>query len=425
MSSKPYAAQFKDSDPQVRLKAVKAAAKAADRKALKTLAVMVVDDPDPAVREMARKAGVYIRQQIGDLPQRTNRQGVPMVAVKPEAEAMARSLTDSAVAMQIAGENARGMKQLEKALRHNPNLRHDPYFRSVADSITGLHGDDSINAVLDSGAQADAAGREMTLKRQTASDQHLRELEKSTAGGILVDFTLLFFVATAALFFGLYVLHTNAANYVTKITDNHAKVEAAIAKGLVGHEDKEVDGVTERITFYLDDTQIDMTGKPARFDRLEPDPVFLENAGRLAGLGISNVLAMAAAIGMLLAAGVTLAAVFIHLIATPLGGKGNLIYIMQRVPGFWISRAGILGVLVALGSLMPYELFGSVTGYYVMMGIVGLGVLIFCLQLMGAVGRAYQISPLVGLFAALPVMLVVVAITAIALLQLPIGAPPA
>jgi hypothetical protein len=44
---------------------------------------------------------------------------------------------------------------------------------------------------------------------------------------------------------------------------------------------------------------------------------------------------------------------------------------------------------------------------------------------MGAVGRAYQISPLVGLFAALPVMLVVVAITAIALLQLPIGAPPA
>jgi hypothetical protein len=60
-----------------------------------------------------------------------------------------------------------------------------------------------------------------------------------------------------------------------------------------------------------------------------------------------------------------------------------------------------------------------------MMGIVGLGVLIFCLQLMSAVGRAYQVSPLLGLFAALPVMLVVAAITGIALLQLPIGAPPA
>jgi hypothetical protein len=420
MSSKPYAAYFKDSDPQVRIKAIKAAAKAVDRKSLKTLAVMVADDPDPAVREMARKAGVHIRQQLGDLPMRTTtKTGEALVAVKPGAEAMARSLTDSAVALQIGGENARGMKQLERALHHNPNLRHDAYFRSVADSLTGLHGDESIKMILDTRAQSDVADRESQQKRQTASDTHLKELEKSSAGGIIVDFILLFFVGTVAMFLGVFVISMNAGNFVTKLNDNHARVDDAIARGLTLEEEREENGVTVTYTRYLDHTDVDMGGKMARFDRMEADPAFLAKAETLAAMGVNNVLAIAAAVGMGLAAGVTLAAVFVHLIASALGGKGNLVYIMQRVPSFWVMRIGVLGVVVALGSLLPYELFGDVNGFYALAGVVAVLLLIFFIQLMSAVGRAYRCSPLIGLVAALPVMLLVGTIAAIGLTQLP------
>lgn len=65
-----YMGQLKDRSPDKRKEAIKAAARAADKKALKTLAVMVEDDPDAEVRELAKRAGVHIRQQIGELPRR-------------------------------------------------------------------------------------------------------------------------------------------------------------------------------------------------------------------------------------------------------------------------------------------------------------------------------------------------------------------
>jgi hypothetical protein len=55
--------QLQNPDPDVRKRAIMALGKAKDPTALKALAVVVRGDPDPSLRELALKAGQYIRQQ--------------------------------------------------------------------------------------------------------------------------------------------------------------------------------------------------------------------------------------------------------------------------------------------------------------------------------------------------------------------------
>ncbi len=55
--------QLQDSNPEIRRRAILALGKSKDTAALKPLAAVVRGDPDPALRDLARKAGQYIRQQ--------------------------------------------------------------------------------------------------------------------------------------------------------------------------------------------------------------------------------------------------------------------------------------------------------------------------------------------------------------------------
>ena len=55
--------QLQHIDPDVRRRAIIALGKSKDPAALKALAAVVKNDPEPTLRELARKAGQYIRQQ--------------------------------------------------------------------------------------------------------------------------------------------------------------------------------------------------------------------------------------------------------------------------------------------------------------------------------------------------------------------------
>src|SRR5215467_11293209 len=59
-----YIRQLQNPDPDVRKRAIMALGKAKAPSALKPLANVVRTDPDPELRELARKAGQYIRQQM-------------------------------------------------------------------------------------------------------------------------------------------------------------------------------------------------------------------------------------------------------------------------------------------------------------------------------------------------------------------------
>ncbi len=396
-----YIGQLKDRNPEKRKEAIKAAARAADKKALKTLAVMVEDDPDPEVRELAKRAGVYIRQQIGELPMapRTSGKGeeTPRYNVTEENVAKGRKLLDAAVTYMMNGESSKAIKPLREALKYNPNLRYDGYFKSVLENATGLSGEEALAQITDAQITRALSERESTLRRQAALSEHLQEISKGAWGGVAFAAFMLFFVALAATFFASIMLPIAAKGYTARYEDNWNKYQMAITAGTVKTA---ADGTK----MFPDPDQIDSTGDARVVSLMNPEPNFLDDAYALGSVDIVSSFIFA----LMVAGGVTallLVGAFVaHLIASVMGGKGNLKYTMEEIVSFFTRRIGISGALVGVFALVAYEMFGSMTGFYVMIGVPGLILVLAVVSLFTLVSKLYHANMVVGLVASLPLV---------------------
>lgn len=151
--------QLRDRNPEKRRIAIKNVARDKDRNALKQLAFMAGDDPDPTIRELARKAGVYIRQQIGELPPPEKNGKAARIAVDPRNEQAAQREMSSAMSFQMNGDDLKATKALQKAISLNPNLRQDSYFVSLCEAISEEEGEAAVAEVLNgSGSKEKSRG---------------------------------------------------------------------------------------------------------------------------------------------------------------------------------------------------------------------------------------------------------------------------
>jgi hypothetical protein len=108
-------AQLKDANPEVRRRAVIALGRSKDIAALRPLAEVFRTDPDPEVRELARKAGLYIRRSQPDAAQ------------TPPAEPLPRSRRSLAeLAAAARGEDdasdIRAARRIEEARRQRERM---------------------------------------------------------------------------------------------------------------------------------------------------------------------------------------------------------------------------------------------------------------------------------------------------------------
>jgi len=169
-------------DVETRKRGIKALAKTRDRDALVYLADVYRNDSDDAVREMARKAGIYIKKNAppalesepepahtdlydgetyepepaedrlyeddvatdyGDEPVDDMPTALQM-NVSNAARSNAKSMRDQALDFSTRGNDARAAELLEKAFRTDPQLMQDSYTRSIAASVTGMPQDEAI-----------------------------------------------------------------------------------------------------------------------------------------------------------------------------------------------------------------------------------------------------------------------------------------
>lgn len=174
--------------PSIRRKAITALGKSADADALPILANIYRTDPDPELRDLARKAGVYIKQQGSDsqpvskppskprnpdevdvesiiAASKTARQAeekarepvkkIPRVLdvdlstlnVSGANVERAKAEMDKAMYFSVQGEMAPAKIALQKAFTLNPHLRVDNYARSLVLQIAG--GVDEEQALYD------------------------------------------------------------------------------------------------------------------------------------------------------------------------------------------------------------------------------------------------------------------------------------
>lgn len=156
-------------DAETRKAGIKALAKSKSRDALPYLAEMYREDYDSEVRDLARKAGQYIKKQLDEegavsvpvtrstpQPARSSmaslyddddeeeEEDLPplpsQIHVTPAQEQQAKGLVEQAVDRHMRGDNEKALQYLTRALKINPRLVTDSYTISLASTLTGEDG---------------------------------------------------------------------------------------------------------------------------------------------------------------------------------------------------------------------------------------------------------------------------------------------
>lgn len=401
--------QLQSRDPVVRKKAIKAAAKALDRNALKRLAIMCEDDPDPEIRDLARRAGVYIRQQLGELSSAAPAEDgegqtasaeakkdahPPKIAVSDDDVERSKKTMDMAVTQHMAGEKAKAMKFLKQAVLINPNLQHDGYFVNLAQTITGI--EDKAQAIAqlgDKAAQAQFIETEQKAKRQQKLDAHLAEVGKSGKQDVVFDAALLFMAVMIGTIMMGFLAVQFAQGYLKKIDDNILAVDEARANGRV-----QIDPATGEEIFLS--TELGATGKPKPFTEFIPDAGLYQMAQNLSKAEFGSVLLLGLGAGILGLISALAASGVMHGLSSALGGQGNWAYFTHHWLGLLLIRTIVVAVVLTVGLLLIFE--GNGGAIVMIVGvIVGLIVLLTVMKAFGMVGRAYNTSFAKGMIAGL------------------------
>lgn len=239
-----------DFDPSVRREAIIELGKTRNAAALQALANVVRNDPNPELRDLARKAGIYIRKEseaeqqrnaalaspsllrqprakTGPLTQPTRRRQLTLIEQEEENEKdkhleaaplpiggkgpvpgkkynvpfevrqRAKGYIESALNDHIAGRPARAMKNLTEALSLDPNLVNDGYFSNVAGQITGKPADEAIKSIVDRDERKAFIELSTVNEKQGKIDAHMATVNETTRADFyfeLVLFALIMFI---------------------------------------------------------------------------------------------------------------------------------------------------------------------------------------------------------------------------------------
>lgn len=200
-----------------RKQAVKDLAKSKDRAALPYLSNVFRNDTDDEVRELARKAGVYINKHApeeiaygyddgyddedddggnysySDDDDAADNAVPAEVHVSQGNKERADGLVKQALDMHMQGNNQRAIKYLTQAFEKNPNLARDSYTVGLAATITGKPHKQAVAMVTSGMAYAAYDGGSGTAKRQASGNY---DDENPSWGDAIID--LLIYAAVNA-----------------------------------------------------------------------------------------------------------------------------------------------------------------------------------------------------------------------------------
>jgi hypothetical protein len=169
-------------DAETRKRAVISLGKSNDYTALAHLARIYREDPDPDVRDMARKAGVYLRKNTTPPENPIDNMkltaqvtsevaAVPLMKNHPPVSVVdadkARGYLRQALDWNVRGDDDRAVAMLARAFSADPRLSSDPVASGLAASLTNLPADQACHMLVTMpGAISKRAGR----KRGFAQD---------------------------------------------------------------------------------------------------------------------------------------------------------------------------------------------------------------------------------------------------------------
>ena len=209
--------RLRSPDPEVRRKAIIALGRQKDPAALGPLAEVYRNDPDPGLRELAQKAGRYIRSSSAEAanepPPASPPITTPDVSAPPAGRRVsgaaverARGYFDRALDLQVRGQDAKAIEMLGKALEANPELTKDTMMINLAMDLTGRGSSAALAALENPDSR-----RELILRLSgidpTTQSRHVNRLNEETVtwGSAFIDLSIYGLVNGAIVFVGSLV----------------------------------------------------------------------------------------------------------------------------------------------------------------------------------------------------------------------------
>lgn len=344
-------AALDNSDPKQRFAAIKHIARTKNVTMLKKLTQMARDDPDEQVRSAAAKAIDYIKaDSMGDAVAKPQE-----VVVSAKDVDRAKRYIDSAIGYQINGERERALKELSKALEINPRLKHDPFYKSVVDEVTGESGEEALRVVSNPDQLQEVADHERKRKLEKRQQQHQESVDRSRWSSVIMDLAIYTFLSIVLAILGMGLTGQSAQNYLTS-------QEAAIQ----AFEDGERDELPE------------------------VDPAFYEYASQLMSLTIpvSVIAGLITGITSLISLLVNL--LFTHIAARfVFGGRATLPHLIYKVVSYYNTRLPILYGIIFVTIVLMFAVGGGIIPF-VGAAAIGLFSLMLFFQTIARIGQAYD-----------------------------------
>lgn len=333
----------------------------------KLLAAVAQKDTDPELRQMAL---TLLREKDTQLAEQASKPRDPKDLAKSLPEAarkQAQNYVEAALSANMNGSNAAALKNLRKALELNPTLRHDGYYISILNTVTGLEGEDAFDAVKNATLSKKVAVDEAKLKAEAKRQQHIEAAQAFNWQSALFDLVIFALIAVVAPF--LIMLTTQQALANLDLTTIDAQLVS---------ED---------------------TGAPVSAFAAQLLDLFGEAEAQQARFPFGTVIAVSLGFGAALIVTTLLQNVLIHVLSTRvMGGKGTFGYLTYKLVGLYNTRLPILMLILCLGVFVPLAAQMLLLG-----AVFGLAAVIFTLvvvfQSMGRVAQAYHYSPAMALVA--------------------------
>lgn len=203
-------------DPAQRKKAIQGLAQTHNRDALPYLMLAYKSDADPHIRELAHKAGIYIRKHAPAASSSTSKpSSSPAVGgpVTQEDREWAETFLRQALDRHMRSDDEFAYRNALKALKRNPELMDDAETRTIVARITDKPEDEAIPYLLDWEARALRNAK----KHKWIGDDSYR--------GVVVNLTIYWLVNVCIVLAAFFVVLSFAAR---SGTFTGAELEAAI-----------------------------------------------------------------------------------------------------------------------------------------------------------------------------------------------------
>lgn len=159
-------------DPKDRKRAVKMLAQDGSQEAIKVLSQLYKQETDPEIKDLAVKAGQYIKKQQQAAkwegsgrtlnPEPEDADDTPEVEVSSARQTESKALMDQALDYLMQDNRVKAIANARKAFQMNPNLRRDPYYMGVANEVTGRDTPTTIEMLM---STAPVGGKEKAKRK--------------------------------------------------------------------------------------------------------------------------------------------------------------------------------------------------------------------------------------------------------------------